>query len=33
MTADGWKFVGDVDELNRYLEGSTADVEAFKQEF
>ena len=33
MTADGWKFVGDVDELNSLLNTSTNDIKEFKQEF
>lgn len=33
MTADGWKFIGDVDQLNSMLETSVEDVGKFKEEF
>lgn len=33
MTAEGWKFVGDVDQLNSMLETSVEDVGKFKEEF
>ena len=33
MTADGWKFVGDIDDLNAKLKTSVEDVGKFKEEF
>jgi hypothetical protein len=33
MTAEGWKFVGDIDQLNSMLETSVEDVGKFKEEF
>ena len=33
MTAEGWKFIGDVDQLNSMLETSVEDVGKFKEEF
>lgn len=33
MTAEGWKFIGDVNQLNNILETSVEDVGKFKEEF